>query len=66
MDATTPSADRLIDLKEVKHLTGIKKPTIYSYMRRGKFPKPIKIGKRASRWSYVAVIEWIEQLKEAQ
>ena len=65
MSSTTPSADRLIDLKEVEHLTGIKKATIYSYMRKGKFPKPIKIGKRAVRWSYVAVTEWIEQLKEA-
>jgi prophage regulatory protein len=56
--------DRLIDIKEVSSLIGMKKPTIYKYIRDGQFPKPIKIGARASRWSYQAVMEWIEQRKK--
>ncbi len=58
------SADKLIPIAEVVELVGLKKPTIYKYIRHGNFPKPVKIGKRASRWSLNAVLEWIEQQKE--
>ncbi|BCD61729.1 prophage regulatory protein [Nitratiruptor phage NrS-5] len=66
MTLPTPQQDRLIDIKEVSYLIGMAKPTIYRYIRDGKFPKPIKIGIRASRWSYQAVMNWIEQQKDNQ
>ncbi len=55
--------DKLIPIEEVTELIGVKKPTIYKYVREGNFPKPIKVGKRASRWSLNAVLEWIETKK---
>ncbi|WP_281951896.1 helix-turn-helix transcriptional regulator [Nitrosophilus kaiyonis] len=55
--------DKLITIKEVSSLIGMKKPTIYKYIRDGKFPKPIKIGVRASRWSFNDVMNWIEEQK---
>ncbi|BCD62649.1 hypothetical protein NitYY0826_C1531 [Nitratiruptor sp. YY08-26] len=63
MTLPTAQQDRLIDIKEVSSLIGMKKPTIYKYIRDGKFPKPIKIGIRASRWSFNEVMQWIEERK---
>ncbi|BAF70436.1 helix-turn-helix transcriptional regulator [Nitratiruptor sp. SB155-2] len=63
MTLPTLQQDRLIDIKEVSSLIGMKKPTIYKYIRDGKFPKPIKIGIRASRWSFNEVMQWIEERK---
>ena len=55
--------DRLITIKEVSTLIGFKRPTIYKYIKEKGFPKPIKLGSRASRWSYNQVMEWIEKQK---
>ncbi len=55
--------DRLIDIKEVSSLIGLKRATVYKYIKDKGFPKPIKLGSRASRWSYNQVMEWIEQQK---
>jgi prophage regulatory protein len=51
-------ADRFIPLSEVKWLTGIGKTTIYQLVSSGQFPRPIKIGGTASRWSLRDVQKW--------
>lgn len=48
---------RLIDLKEVVLLTGIRKSKIYA---DADFPRRIKIG-RATRWAHREVLAWINQ-----
>ncbi|SMC10054.1 helix-turn-helix transcriptional regulator [Nitratiruptor tergarcus] len=63
MKLSSTTQDKLITIKEVSSLIGMKKPTIYKYIREGQFPKPIKIGSRASRWSLNKVMEWIEEQK---
>jgi len=55
------SDDRLLRLSEVEQIVKLKKPTIYRLAREGKFPKPLKIGDRASRWSYNDIQKWIEE-----
>ncbi len=50
--------ERLLTLKEVINLIGFKKATIYKYIKNGKFPKQIKIGK-ASRWKLSDIEKWI-------
>ncbi|MCQ4969197.1 helix-turn-helix transcriptional regulator [Atlantibacter hermannii] len=47
-----------MDLKEVCHVSGFKKTTIYKWMKDGKFPSPIKLG-RSVRWSSSDIEEWI-------
>ncbi|WP_187647227.1 helix-turn-helix transcriptional regulator [Nitrosophilus labii] len=56
--------ERLLTIQQVTEIVGFKKPTIYKYIREQNFPKPIKTGNRASRWSYQEVMEWIENLKQ--
>lgn len=55
------SDDRLLRLPEVEQIIQLKKPTIYRLAREGKFPKPLKIGDRASRWSFNELMQWIQE-----
>lgn len=53
------SGERLIRLQEVEKRTGFKRAWIYEQGRVGRFPRPIKIGARASAWVQSDVDEWI-------
>ncbi|EEC7945082.1 helix-turn-helix transcriptional regulator [Escherichia coli] len=39
--------------------TGFKKTAIYSWVKTGTFPQPVKIG-RSARWSLEEVEAWIQ------
>ena len=53
---------RFIRLPEVMDKTGFSKAWIYKLISKGDFPKPIKIGIRASAFVESEIDEWIEQL----
>ncbi|EKO3516605.1 AlpA family transcriptional regulator [Vibrio fluvialis] len=56
---------RLIRLKEVMHVTGLARATIYKYMDEGTFPKSVPLGGRAAAWEESQVEDWIlERLRE--
>ncbi len=56
---------RLIRLKEVMHVTGLARATIYKYMEESSFPKSVSLGGRAVAWEESEVEEWIlERLRE--
>jgi len=50
--------DRLLNMKEVIKIVGIKKSTLYNLIKKDKFPKPIKIG-NLSRWRLSDIQNWI-------
>ena len=54
-------ASRLLRVSEVVQICGLSKACIYSYVRSGTFPRPIKIGLRASAWIKPEVDEWVQQ-----
>lgn len=57
---------RLIRLPEVMNLTGLARPTVYLYIKQGKFPKAVKIG-ASSFWEYNQIQNWIaDRLAEHQ
>lgn len=59
--------ERLLRLSAVESLTGLKRAHLYGLARRGQFPKPIKIGVRASAWQASQVHAWIAaRIREAQ
>jgi len=39
--------------------TGFKKTAIYSWVKKGTFPQPVRIG-RSARWSLEEVEAWIQ------
>jgi len=50
---------RLVRLAEVIHSTGRSRSSIYSDIKEGVFPKPVKIGKRSVAWSSEDISNWI-------
>lgn len=50
----------LMPIDKVCDATGYKTSTIYEWMRKGKFPRPIKRG-RSVRWPSDEVYAWIEE-----
>lgn len=59
------SNTRLLRISEVLEVTGLRRSTLYSQIRRGEFPAPVKIGPRASAWRLDEVQDWIESLSVA-
>jgi prophage regulatory protein len=48
--STPAQDDRYLRAKEVYHLLGIGKSTLYKLISEGVFPKPTKLGTRTSVW----------------
>ncbi|MGC6399502.1 helix-turn-helix transcriptional regulator [Sphingomonas sp. FW199] len=57
MTQTTP--DRILRLPKVLERTGLSRATLYRKIRRGTFPKQIKIAERCSGWRESAINEWL-------
>ena len=51
-------AQELLRREEVEQRFGVSRSWIYCEMRAGRFPEPVRIGKRAVRWKAVDLDEW--------
>jgi len=45
---------------KVLNRTGLCNSTLYYFIAEGKFPKPVKLGKRTVAWKKSEIDEWIE------
>ena len=52
---------RLLRLQAVREATGLGRSSLYSLMRRGEFPSPIKLTERTVAWDSAAVAAWIHE-----
>ena len=50
----------LLRREEVEERFGVSRNWIYCEMRAGRFPEPVKIGKRAVGWRVVDLDEWAD------
>jgi prophage regulatory protein len=50
---------RLIRLETVKEMTTLSVSTIYREMKKGQFPKQIKITERSTRWVESEILDYI-------
>ena len=50
----------IIKLPRVSDDTGLSRSSIYSFIKKGTFPKPIKLGERAVDWKSDDILQWIE------
>ena len=62
---------RLLTKKRVLEITTFSYPTLWGMMRRGEFPKALRIGQQKVAWREDEVRQWIEsrprqQLKEEE
>ena len=51
--------ESLLRLPEVERRTGLRRAHLYKLARAGTFPRPLKIGARASAWRASQVEAWI-------
>ncbi len=51
----------LLRRRQVEIRVGAKRSTLYDWMRKGDFPKPIKVGERTVAWIEQEVDAWINQ-----
>ncbi len=52
-------------LDEVLKLCAVSKAFVYREMRAGRFPRPVRIGRRAVRWRLHEVVKWMESRPSA-
>ena len=58
---------RLLRRPEVEARTGLRRAAIYSAIKAGKFPRPVRIGDRAVAWSEAEIDGWIaERIAESR
>lgn len=60
----TDTPRRILRLPEVCQVVGLSASNVYTRIRAGKFPRPIKLGK-ASGWVESEVQAWIECMIKA-
>ncbi|MDD0823108.1 helix-turn-helix domain-containing protein [Mannheimia sp. AT1] len=60
MEQQTPTLPQkqLLDVQDVRALTGFSVTTIYKYVKEGIFPQPKKCG-RSTRWRLADIQEYI-------
>ena len=52
---------QVIRLPEVMNMAGLKRSTLYAFVKAGTFPKPIKLGAHASGWLASEVQNWLDE-----
>lgn len=58
---TVPSPGDLLRLPEVLKRVPVARSTLWSWIREGRFPKPIKLGPMTRAWRASDVAAWMEQ-----
>lgn len=56
------TADRLVMLRVVEDIVGLKRTRIYKLIRESDFPPPYKPGGVGSRWSETEVRAWVSKI----
>ena len=54
--------DRLLRRREVEKITGIGRSSIYRLMKKGKFPRGVRIGSKVVRWRLSEIMAWLKSL----
>ncbi|SDZ58480.1 transcriptional regulator, AlpA family [Jannaschia faecimaris] len=51
--------NQILRLPDVRRLTGLSTSTIYAMMAEGRFPRPVRLGKRAVGWPSDTMNKWL-------
>lgn len=52
-------SERILRLPEVIATVGVRKTTIYGWVKRGEFPLPVRLGSRAVGWRERDLDDWL-------
>ena len=56
---------RLLRREEVETLVGLSRSSLYAAMAKGDFPRPLRVGQRAVRWSEADLERWLATRAQA-
>lgn len=54
------STHQILRLPQVLEITQLSRSTLYTLAKKGEFPRPLKLGARASGWIESDICAWIE------
>lgn len=57
--------DRLLKIAEVKATISMGHTWIYEQIAAGKFPAPVKLSEKCSRWRESEIAAWMDRLETA-
>lgn len=57
--SSSQSAEKILRIREVEQVSGLKKTTIYQGVKQGTFPAPVRLSVRAVGWHAAAIFEWV-------
>jgi prophage regulatory protein len=57
--------DALLTINTVMATTGLSRSTVYTLMKFGTFPKPIKLSARCVRWTSRSIQDWINAVAKS-
>jgi predicted DNA-binding transcriptional regulator AlpA len=57
-----PKAKRLLTVKEVMRIVNISRSTWWRGVKEGRYPQPIRLGTRTTRWSEEEIMDFISNL----
>ena len=55
------ATDRLIAMPEVVERSGVSRATIYTLMSEHRFPRPLQLSKRITRWLESDIDSWLQE-----
>ena len=58
-------AERHLRRSAVEHITGLSRSAIYDMMKKGQFPRPVRLTGKAVGWPESAIAEWLASRREA-
>jgi prophage regulatory protein len=64
--STRIPAIRFLRLKEVLSICGKSRSSIYDAIKKGEFPRPVKLGANSSAWINTEIEEWVERCISAR
>lgn len=59
---TVPAPNRILRIRQVLDLTGLRRTALYEKMNADEFPQSVKLGARAVGWREAEVLSWMESL----
>ena len=59
--SNTAQPERLLRLPDVVARVGLRRSSIYDAVKRGEFPAPVKLSRRAVCWPASAIDAWIAE-----
>jgi prophage regulatory protein len=63
---TASPASRILRIRQVLDMTGLRRTALYEKINASEFPKPVKLGVRAVGWREGDVLSWMDSLMPSE